>query len=44
MPKNTNEEELEKTIMKNDGIKKYLSNKIIKKKIFIKDKIINFII
>ena len=44
MPKNTNEEELEKNVMKNDSIKKYLSNKIIKKKIFIKDKIINFII
>ena len=38
------EEELLKLIYKSDKIKKFLENKKIKKTIYIKDKLINFII
>ena len=44
MPKNTDEIEIEKYALKNTNIKKYLNNKIIKKKIYVRNKIINFII
>jgi leucyl-tRNA synthetase len=42
--KNINEEELIKLIMKDNKINKHLDDKTIKKKIFIKDKLINLII
>ena len=38
------EENLFKNIMDNSSLKKYIENKIIKKKIFIKNKLINIII
>ena len=41
---NTSEENLLKLIMTNDKLNKYLNNKTIKKKIYIKDKLINIIL
>ncbi len=41
---NTSEEKLLKLIMNNDKLKKYFNDKSIKKKIYIKDKLINLII
>ena len=41
---NTSEEKILKLIMDNDKLKKYLINNSIKKKIYIKDKLINLII
>ena len=41
---NTKEEELFEIICKEKSIKKYLDNKIIKRKIFIKDKLFNIIV
>ena len=41
---NISEKELVKLIMSDDKINKYVGDKIIKKKIFIKNKLINLIV
>ena len=44
MPIDTNENEIEKNVIQNSNIKKYLEDKPIKKRIYIKNKIINLIV
>ncbi len=44
LPKNSSEDDLLKLIMTDDKISKYIEGKDIKKKIYIKDKLLNVII
>ena len=44
MPIDSDEETVERYVLKNLSIKKYLSGKVVKKKIYVKNKIINLII
>ena len=42
--KNTNEKQINELILKNSKTKKYIENKKVKKTIFVKDKILNYIL